>query len=121
MIFDRRERQVRATLRRLSKQRVAIVLQPHDVWVIEKAVPDTEDNAAALATCFMRGWVEPLEHAVPAGDLSADGSLPSGRMFTRTTALYRLTDSGWAVINRTHMLQLMAVFVAAIATIIGLG
>lgn len=121
MIFDRRERQVRATLRKLSRQRVAAVLQPHGVWVIEKAIPDTEDSAAALKTCFMRGWVEPLEHAVPAGDLSDDGSLPSGRMFTRTTTLYRLTDSGWAVINRTHMLQLMGIFLAAVAAIIGLN
>lgn len=120
MIFDRRERQVRATLRKLSKQRVAVVLQPHGVWVVEKAVPDTEDNAAALKTCFMRGWVEPLENAVPTGDLAADGSLPRGRLFTRATTLYRLTDSGWAVINRTHMLQLLAIFLAAIAVIIGL-
>lgn len=121
MIFDKRERQIRSTLRKLSRQRVAIVLQPGGIWVIEKAVPDIEDHDAALMTCVMRGWVEPLDNAIPTGDMAADGSLPDGPLFTRRTTLCRLTDSGWAVINRTHMLQLVGIFLAVVAAIIGLS
>ena len=51
------ERQVRQTLRRLARQRVAFILQPENVWVVERAVSEDEgkDVAAALRTCQLRG------------------------------------------------------------------
>jgi hypothetical protein len=48
------------------------VLQPGNVWVIEKAVPDNLETDADLKTCYMRGWVEPLENSVPKGRLKPD-------------------------------------------------
>jgi hypothetical protein len=82
MVTDwRREWRVRGTLRALARQRVALILQPGNVWVIEKAVSDQDDTASALRTCFMRGWVESLADAVPIGSLGPAGDYPPGLCF----------------------------------------
>jgi hypothetical protein len=96
------EREIRHTLRRLSRQRVGLILQPGNVWVIENAVVSNNETDAALCTCRMRGWVEILENSLLAGQLTADGRLPDGPIFTREKPLFGLTDSGWGVIHRTH-------------------
>ncbi len=57
------ERDIRRTLKSLSRQRVALVLQPGNVWVIERAVEDNEQTDAALKTAYMRGWVKLRGHA----------------------------------------------------------
>lgn len=75
------ESDVRSTLKRLSRQRVALVLQPGNVWVIEDAVEDNERTDAALKTAYIRGWVAPIENAVPKGKLAPDGALPTGPLF----------------------------------------
>ncbi len=105
---------IRRILRKLSRQRVVLVLQPGDVWVIEKAVEDTEETDSALKTCYMRGWVEPIEKALPRGKLTPEGKLPDGNIFDRTGPFYRLTDSGWSVINRSHQLLLITVLIAVL-------
>ena len=64
------ESDIRRTLKRLSGQRVALVLQPGNVWVIENAVEYNEQTDAALKTAYMRGWVKPIENAVPKGSLA---------------------------------------------------
>jgi hypothetical protein len=72
MLTDwKREHFIRSVLKKLSRQRVAVLLQPGDVWVIEKAVNvDDDDVKEALRTCHMRGWVEPLSNSVPRGALT---------------------------------------------------
>jgi hypothetical protein len=65
----------------------------------------------------MRGWVEPIDHAIPTGKLTPKGELPQGDLFTGTSSLYRLTDSGWAVINRSHLFTLLTVFLAVLTLI----
>lgn len=60
-VLDPKERHIRQTLRRLARQRVALVLQPGNIWVIEYAVPENEETDATLKTCYMRGWVEVWE------------------------------------------------------------
>jgi len=96
------------------------VLQPGNVWVIEKAVEDNEETDLALKTCYMRGWVEPIESAVPRGKLTADGKLPQGNVFNQTGPFYRLTDSGWSVINRSHQLLLMTVLLGLLTLLAAL-
>jgi hypothetical protein len=49
------ERDIRRTLKSLSRQRVALVLQPGNVWVIERAVEDNEQTDSALKTAKLRG------------------------------------------------------------------
>ena len=119
MILDdfQRESTVRRTLRDLARQRVAIVLQPGNVWVIENAVEDNSETDAILKTCYMRGWVEPIEDALPKGRLTPEGKLPDGNIFDKVGPVYRLTDSGWSVINRSHQWFMISIFVAILALI----
>jgi len=120
----RRERLIRKTLRRLSQQRVRGILQPGNVWVIEKAVIDkSEDVTAALSTCLLRGWVEVLSTAVPHEELTPEGKLPEGPLGSRVAPVYRITQSGWNIIHRSHEWVLVTCAVAGttlIATIIGI-
>jgi hypothetical protein len=114
-MFDRREKQIRSVLRKLSQQRVALVLQPGNYWVIEKAIGDDEETDTALLTCYMRGWVEPIEGAIPSGRLNPDGSLPSGFQFDKVKTHYRLTSAGWSVINGSHRLSVIALTISIIS------
>lgn len=116
----KREWKIRRILRLLSKQRVALVLQPGNVWVIEKAVEDNEETEAALKTCYMRGWVEPLENSVPKGKLREDGSLPGGNLYDASGPIWKLTDSGWAAINRAHEWTLIGILIGVIGVIVAI-
>lgn len=117
----KREWIIRRVLRRLAKQRVGLVLQPGNVWAIEKAVEDNEVTDAALKTCYMRGWVEPLENPVLKGKLKEDGSLPNGALFESSGPIWRLTDSGWAAINRAHEWTLIGILIGAVGVIVALS
>jgi hypothetical protein len=108
-------------LRQLSRQRVALVVQPGNVWVIEKAVTENEETDAVLKTCYMRGWVEPLVNSIPRGKLREDGSLPDGNLIESYGPLWKLTDSGWATINRVHEWTLIGILIAAIGVLISLN
>ncbi len=71
----------------------------------------------------MRGWIEPLEGAVPHGELAPDGRLPAGELFKARKPVYRLTEAGWAALNRTHGWLLATFYVssaALLATILGM-
>lgn len=117
----RRERQIRQVLRKLARQRVAFILQPTNIWVIEKALTISDDTDAHLKTCYMRGWVEQIEHAIPTGQLTSKGELPKGKLFTGKAPMYRLTDSGWSVINRSHQFTQLTVFLTLLTLIATFG
>ncbi len=52
----KQERFIMKTLHRLSRQRVLLILQPGNAWVIENVVSEeNEQVAAALRTCHLRG------------------------------------------------------------------
>jgi hypothetical protein len=112
----RRDRKIRGVLRGIARQRVVAIL-PGNIRVVEKALKRTETNEAALATCMMRGWVGVLEENVPVGDLTPEGALPTGALYSRTETQYRLTEGGWAAINRAHMWLLTNVALAALAIV----
>lgn len=118
-MFDgwKRERQVRKVLRGIARQRVVLVLQPGNVWVVERALERNDDVEAGLATCVMRGWVESLFENLPTNTLLPDGRIPAGPLFARTENHFRLTEGGWAAINRAHAWTLIGVVLAA-ATLI---
>ncbi len=115
----KREFSIYRTLKAVSKQRVALILQPGNVWVIERAIPDDEVTEANLRTCHLRGWVEPIENAIPKGQLADDGGLPEGSMFNKRGPLYRLTDSGWNAIHRAHVIALLGVIASLLAAGVG--
>jgi hypothetical protein len=118
----RRERIIHRTLRSLARQQVAKILQPGDVWVVERPVSEENpDVAAALRTCHMRGWVEVVDEAVPRASLTMEGALPQG--LSRTAPVYRLTEGGWNVINRIYTWVIAAVvlsFASFVASIVGI-
>jgi hypothetical protein len=108
------ERLIKNTLKKLSKQRVAMILQPGNVWVIEKPVgSENERVAAALSTCYMRGWVDILQNAVPTGKIQGTGDnirLPDS--YSGIAPIYRLTEAGWDVINSSHNWVIITFFIA---------
>jgi len=124
-MFDEwhRERFIRKTLRRLSQQRVVGILQPGNVWVIEKSIDEGDKVVAALHTCNLRGWVEVLTNAVPRYKLTPEGKLPQDFRISDVAPMYKLTEAGWNVIHRSHE-WVVATFVVAtaalIATILGI-
>jgi hypothetical protein len=119
----KREQLIKSTLRNLSRQRVAMILPPNNVWVIENALVRGENTEESLQTCHMRGWVEPLDDSVPVGALTPEGKLPEGYVFSGRVPLYRLTGAGWNVIHRAHewiVVTCVVSIVTLLATIIGL-
>jgi hypothetical protein len=94
-----------------------MILQPGNVWVIECAPTNLPYQQEALNTCLMRGWVEILHDAVPKGLVTAQGRLDSERSFKSSESIYRLTDAGWAVINRTHA-WLLATFAVSLLALL---
>ena len=106
---------------RIAKQRVAVVLQPGNCWVIEHAVSDDRETDALLKTRFMRGWVEPLKDAVPKGKLEPDGSLPDGEHIQSIGPLWKLTDSVWAAIHRNHQLAVLGLFLSLLGVILAVA
>jgi len=121
MSYLKREIKIRKTLRKIAKQRVAMVLDPHKVWVIEHALMTNRSNEADIATCIMRGWIEVLSESIPKGSLNPDGSLPDvplNQLFNETENLYKITDSGWAVINRQNTIITVTLIVAFLTLII---
>jgi hypothetical protein len=113
-----RERAIKRALRKIAQQRVATILQPGNVLVIECAPTQLEASAEILHTCHLRGWLEVIDHAVPTTTLSADGRIPEA--FLRNPERrpsYRLTEAGWHVINGTHI-WLVATFWVSFAALI---
>jgi hypothetical protein len=115
---DSFDKTIRRTLRQLSRQRVRLILQPGNIFVIDNAVDHDDDTDAALRTCWLRGWVEPVENAVPFGKLLPDGRLPD-RPLNQTSPVFRMTDAGWSVLHRSHLWSLMAVLMGFLSVCAG--
>ncbi|MHA6769546.1 hypothetical protein [Sphingobium ummariense] len=101
----------------LARQRVAIVMQPGGVWVIENALQRSDAVEAAMMTCLMRGWAEPLHEDMPMGDLDPNNLPSSLPPFTRTETIYRLTEGGWAALNRAHAWTLAGVIIGVLSLV----
>lgn len=120
MIVDLyREYKIIKHMRKLARQRVAMVLQPGNVWVLEKAPPHNEESDQILLTCWIRGWVEPHSFDIPQAQLTPEGGLPSAASIKRAN-FYRLTDGGWHAIHRTHELSILAIMLTIISMILAL-
>ena len=116
-----KERFIRKTLKRISRQRVAAILQPGNVWLVEKSPHIDEKMEAALRTCHLRGWVEPLADAVPKGEVTKKGDLPD-RPYG-VGPIYRLTEAGWNALNRIYgwvIATWLIAFVTLITTMISI-
>jgi hypothetical protein len=114
-----REYSIYRTLKLLARQRVALVLQPGNVWVIERAIPETERNFENIQTCLMRGWVEVLHQSVLSGKLNPNGTLPPNDKLIQQ-AIYRLTDGGWNAIHRTHIMAVLGIAISLLGAAIAI-
>ena len=61
----------------------------------------------------MRGWIEPIENAIPIGSVPDDDQ-PEGEPPESTDQLYRLTESGWTTIYRSYLITTLAVIALVI-------
>jgi hypothetical protein len=113
-MFDdlRRERQVRRALRAIARQRVVMVLNPGGVQVVEKSPPNQEWFEVGIRTCHIRGWVEVLHESLPTGSIQMQGRTPLLPAEMTPMTHYRITEGGWAVLNRSHG-WVMATFVTS--------
>lgn len=119
-MFDdiRRERQIKRALRAIARQRVAIVLQPGNVQVIERAPPAEEWFQLGVRTAQIRGWVEVLHEDMPTGQISMKGSHPKLPDSMSIQAHYKLTEGGWSVLNRTQAWVLATFLVGTLSLIV---
>lgn len=112
----RRERSIRRTLRLLARQRVVHVMQGN-VWCIELAMPDDAETQANLRTADLRGWAAPLQdNAVR--DFRWTGTEVT---LAGATVVYRLTEGGWAMLQRAHMLNVIMAFLTLIGAVAAVG
>ena len=113
-MFDdlRRERQVRCALRAIARQRVVMVLNPGGVQVVEKSPPNQEWFEVGIRTCHIRGWVEVLHESLPTGSIQMQGRTPLLPAEMTPMTHYRITEGGWAMLNRSHG-WVMATFVTS--------
>ncbi|ELB2785434.1 TPA: hypothetical protein ACVOYM_003417 [Vibrio diabolicus] len=108
------ERKIYRLLKRLSRQRVQLVIKPENVWLIDRALAVNEENEALLYTCQMRGWIEILHESVPHGSIETDGSINKTSPFDGTQHIWKLTDSGWATIQRRHAVSVFSLTLTAL-------
>ena len=113
----RKERAIRRALRGLARQRVAAILQPGNMLVVERGPSRREPSDAAIRSCHLRGWAEPIGNAVRSGSLGPDGTIPDGKVYDRVGPIYRITEAGWHVLNRTQAWLVMT-FVVALASLV---
>ena len=115
-----RERAIRRALRGISRQRVVVAV-PGAPWVVENAAR-FEGMAEALLTCHLRGWVEVLHENVPHATLPMNEvaalDLSRGLRVSENASIYRLTEAGWAALNRTHA-WLLATFLVSLLALAG--
>lgn len=111
----RRERQIRKALRAIARQRVAMVLEPGDMVVVENSPANDEWFDAAARSCLIRGWVAVLHESVPTGQVRFDGATPVFPELIVPTIQYRLTEAGWAVLNRAQGWVIATFVVATLA------
>lgn len=118
----KKERQIRTALRKLSKQRVKANFG--NTWEIENIIPDDNNTKLALDTCLMRGWVEEIPE--PHGQISyppppppvPPGEKPYRHHPTiRIGPYYRPTEIGWAIVNRSHQFNMLALLLTGLGVL----
>jgi hypothetical protein len=116
-----RERQVRKALRAIASQRVAMWDPQREMIVLEKSPSREEWFELGVRTALIRGWVQVLHEHLPTGQVTFQGKDP---IFPRSASLmthYKLTEGGWAVLNRSHAWVLATFLVSAISLFISVA
>jgi len=115
------ELKIHRLLKKIARQRITMILEPGSVPVIERAVGHDENTKALLLTAQIRGWVEILHENMPTGQINDDGSINSEQPFQSIENHWKLTDSGWAAIQRRHQISIFSLVVTLIGVYIALN
>lgn len=73
-----------------------------------------------MRTCELRGWATVLHSNIPISRLSTEDLVDqsgANLTFGERGQIFRLTEAGWAALNRTHA-WLLATFAVASATLV---
>lgn len=110
------DRKLREILRRVDKQRVTGLPKSGGgrVWpMVEYGIPyDDEEFMCGLLTCEFRGWIERY------GDEVAVRNMQSGQEAYQN--LFRITQAGRAVLDRTQTIANLALLIAVISLIVAI-
>ena len=79
---------------------------------MDRGVTHDQETQSNLRTCYLRGWVELVNPAPREEGEELSFGPPQIATMARD---YRLTDSGWAALNRSQQLVLLGLFLAAVA------
>jgi hypothetical protein len=101
------------TLNTISSQRVERLLDPGGIQVISGSPAADEKQLRNIQTCLMRGWIEPLDNAIPI-EFAPDDEQSESQQSEDTPQLYRLTESGWTSIYRSYLITTLAVIALVI-------
>lgn len=115
------ELKIHRLLKKVARQRITMILEPGNVPVIERAVGHDENTKALLLTAQIRGWVEILHEDMPTGQINDDGSFNSDQPFQSHENHWKLTDSGWAAIQRRHQISIFGLAVTLLGVYIALN
>lgn len=100
----RKERAIYKTLCLVSRQTAFAIVKDCDgedeFFVLNTPKLDSR-TLAMLQTCYLRGWLEPAPHSLPAGDFNEFKKHPNPKSFHKV--IYRVTDAGWNIIYRNHL------------------
>jgi len=114
----RRERAVRKALRAIARQRALMFVGPERVMVVENGTPDAEWFDVAVQTCLIRGWIDVLHDSFPSGTLGfRDDGAPIFPEYMPLKSVYKLTEGGWAALNRSHA-WVISTFIIALVTLV---
>ena len=115
------ERNIRKALRLIANQRAVISLVPGNVFVIQNSPADLGWFRVAVTTAQFRGWAEVLFDAIPRDRLKWQGDELVSPTPADLKPHYRLTEGGWAVLNRVQTWTVATFVVSAaglVATVI---
>jgi hypothetical protein len=111
------DRKLRKILKQVDKQRV--IGLPKSAggrpWpMVEYGIPyEDEEFMCGLMTCEFRGWVERFGDEVPVRDMKSGAEVYQN--------LFRITQAGRAVLDRTQTIANVALIVAVISLTVALA
>jgi hypothetical protein len=123
---------IERVLRGLARQRVSMSALdgpwPRPAYVENAMRFEAGDTMQSLLTCYLRGWAEPADPAIFSGEeiTFVDGQVAYARprlaegvpLPEGFPANWRLTDRGWAVLQRSYRNELVMLWTAVIALIL---
>ncbi len=113
MKYELKDRELRKILKKVDKQRVVGIIavkQPgiRPAPIVEWGLPyDDEEFSCGLLTCEFRGWVERFGDEIPIKNMRTGDEVYNH--------LFRITQAGRAVLDRTQTISNVALIVAIIS------